>query len=109
MPTKPRAQKRTPARSRAAQPPVPNVWVDAYQFLVQTPFTVGEALLFERTTGRAFAETIVQVTAGTFTAEALRATILIASRRANPEMTLEEIDKLDLASIEFRTWAPPTD
>lgn len=68
--------------------------------------TIGEARELEKITGSGLGKVFEQFQSGDYSADLLAAMLLVVGRRYNPNLTLEEIDSIDLGDLELNPQKP---
>jgi len=62
--------------------------------------TVGEGRELEKVTGQNLGNIIKQFDAGDYSVDLLSAFLLVMGRRENPDLTIEDVDKLAFSSLQ---------
>lgn len=68
--------------------------------------TIGEAREIEKITGSGVGKVFGQLQSGDYSADTLAAFLLVVGRRENPELKIEDIDNIDLGTLEVNPQKP---
>lgn len=70
--------------------------------------TVGEGKQLEKETGLTIGAIMGQLSGGGYSIDLISALMLIMGRRENPALTMEEVDQIDLFSLDVGAVPPQT-
>lgn len=68
--------------------------------------TVGEGKELERQTGLTIGAIMTQLSGGDYSIDLVAALMLVLGRRQNPDLTMEEVDQIDLMSLDVSAVPP---